>query len=166
MVEKKLIQKVHYKQMTWKNGLGVTAEIDRYPLVSDPYLWRLSQATIAQDAPFSSYPGYDRLLAIAEGNGIYLNNEMFWQGSVIRFSGDIESSCQLIGDPVKDLGLIFDRERIEAEMLFVSGKIELKREATHFFYNMKSGDTLKVEQPGSIEIEPSIQVSIWSKRQG
>lgn len=163
MIVKRLILKSDYKQMPWKNGLGVTAEIDRYPLAKDPFLWRLSQATISEGGPFSMFPGYDRLLTITDGHGIDLNEKRILPGKVMRFSGDTESLCRLINGPVIDLGLIYDREKIEAEMSFVSGKIELNRQATYFFYHLKSGDTFKVEKLGSIEVEPSIQVSLLSK---
>lgn len=148
--------------MPWKNGLGVTAEIDRFPR-HDPYLWRLSQATISQDGPFSKYPGYDRLLAITDGHGISLNERRLMPGQVIAFSGETESSCRLRDGPVTDLGLIYDRDTIEAEMSFVSGKIDLNRKAIYFFYNLESGNTIKIEQLGSLVVEPSIQVSVFSK---
>jgi environmental stress-induced protein Ves len=60
-----------YTEMPWKNGLGVTREVARYP-ESGEYEWRISLATIRQPGPFSTFPGYLRNISVLEGGGMYL----------------------------------------------------------------------------------------------
>lgn len=70
----KILRASEYKTMPWKNGGGVTVEIAIHPPSAsmDAFDWRISMATVAQDGPFSSFPGIDRTLAIIEGNGMAL----------------------------------------------------------------------------------------------
>ena len=53
----------------WKNGCGTTKEIVTFPLGAgmDNFLWRLSMARVAEEAPFSAFDGVDRTLAVIEG---------------------------------------------------------------------------------------------------
>lgn len=70
----RILRASEYKTMPWKNGGGVTVEIAIHPPGAsvDAFDWRVSMATVAQDGPFSSFPGVDRTLAIIEGNGLAL----------------------------------------------------------------------------------------------
>ncbi|MGO6905167.1 HutD family protein, partial [Rhizobium ruizarguesonis] len=64
-----------YKRMPWKNGKGETVEIAVFPpdaSIND-FDWRVSMATVAEDGPFSIFPGIDRTLAILDGNGMVLD---------------------------------------------------------------------------------------------
>ncbi|MBM7325185.1 HutD family protein, partial [Agrobacterium sp. S2] len=48
--------------MPWKNGGGVTTEIIVHPAKASmaDFDWRISMANVAQDGPFSIFPGVDR----------------------------------------------------------------------------------------------------------
>ncbi len=61
----------------WKNGGGSTTEIAIAPAEAgfDTFDWRISLATIAEDGPFSVFPGVERTLALVDGHGVSLEIE-------------------------------------------------------------------------------------------
>lgn len=63
-----------YRVMPWANGRGQTVELIR---VDGPtgMLWRLSMATVAEDGPFSIFPGIERNLTVISGPGFTLTGE-------------------------------------------------------------------------------------------
>ncbi len=56
----------------WKNLKGVTREIGKDN--NEPFLWRLSSAVLREDAPFSDFSQYDRVLCLIEGGPIVLSH--------------------------------------------------------------------------------------------
>ncbi|MCG3056381.1 HutD family protein, partial [Escherichia coli] len=58
----------------WKNGGGATREIAVWPpgAAMESFAWRISVADIADDGPFSAFPGVDRQIALLEGAGVHL----------------------------------------------------------------------------------------------
>jgi len=54
----------------WKNGAGETREIVSIPSADAPFLWRASIATLAQDGPFSLFPGVDRVIMLLGDAGL------------------------------------------------------------------------------------------------
>ena len=63
-----------YTSQPWKNGRGTTTELfriarDRQVLV------RISRAAVAEDGPFSTFPGLDRSLTVLSGPGFRLTGE-------------------------------------------------------------------------------------------
>lgn len=63
-----------YVTLPWKNGQGVTDEICLWPETGDreSFDLRISRATIAGEAPFSAFPGVDRIITVIEGEGLRL----------------------------------------------------------------------------------------------
>lgn len=118
----KLIRKSQYKRMPWKNGQGFTDEIAispegaTFPL--EPFIWRLSAATVSTVNTFSQFPGYDRWLAILKGDGLVLNGKPLRSGECVRFAGEDAVACAPTAGEVTDIGLIFDRAKVEARMEF------------------------------------------------
>lgn len=147
--------------MPWQNGLGVTAEIDRVPAGDGPYLWRFSQAAIRMDTPFSVFPGYDRWLAVWRGDSIFLNNLRVAPLEPIRFSGDENTFCRLAGVPVQDVGLIFDRTKVDAKMSVVEGFVNLPSSCVHYIFDVTSGDTMKFDHTSELSVGRSLLVSVW-----
>jgi len=98
--------------MPWRNGLGTTLEIARAPAAPAQFQWRLSLATVAHSAPFSSYPGYRRSVSLIEGAGFQLDVEgqaaarLRAVGDSIQFPGDAATTCTLIDGPSTDLSLM------------------------------------------------------------
>jgi environmental stress-induced protein Ves len=60
-----------YTRQPWKNGKGVTVELARAE-AEGALLWRLSMATVAEDGPFSLFPGIERNLTVISGPGFRL----------------------------------------------------------------------------------------------
>lgn len=111
-----------YQRVRWKNGLGWTREIVRFP-DNDAWIWRLSIAEIERDAAFSSFPGIDRELVLLHGNGLRLR---FGDGRVVdllpphdrlRFAGEEEVVGELVDGTTHDFNLMWRRGRVRAELL-------------------------------------------------
>jgi environmental stress-induced protein Ves len=153
--------------MLWKNGLGQTLEIDRFPFEGDTYLWRLSQAKIQSDGPFSNFPGMDRWLLVWQGNGLFLNEKKFELLDPIFFSGDENIFCRLAGGEVLDIGLIFNSNLVKTEMKVIEGSLELQQLAdlsVHYIFDLKSGDTIQIDGAKSLLVDKSVVISIHKIR--
>ena len=106
----------------WKNGGGVTREI---ALAADDrgMIWRLSVADVARAGPFSSFRGLSRALTVIDGKGLLLRHEggviEAVRGEPVRFPGDMPIDCDLLDGPVRDFNLIFDPERVAADVIWL-----------------------------------------------
>ena len=109
-----------YQTMPWKNGQGTTTQLAIEPagarFADDAFLWRLSSAPVTADGPFSTFPGYDRLLAIWHGAGLLLDGKPLLPGEVAYFPGDLPMHAALLDGPVLDFGVLFRRDRVRAEL--------------------------------------------------
>lgn len=112
-----ILRAADYKSMPWKNGGGVTVEIAIHPAgasVND-FDWRISMATVAQNGPFSIFPGIDRTLAIIEGNGMSLSMaghgaiELTTASAPLPFAADVPVDATLMGGPIVDLNVMTRR---------------------------------------------------------
>lgn len=122
MAFKKIAPRQH-KIMLWKNGQGSTAQIDIVPegasFPGGEFLWRLSSATVGASGPFSQFPGCDRFLVVLRGQGLLLNGKTFGPFTPFKFAGEDSIECELLFDDVIDLGLIYRRDKVQAEMLML-----------------------------------------------
>ncbi|RVT85045.1 HutD/Ves family protein [Inhella crocodyli] len=94
----------------WRNGGGQTRELWVGPNVAD-WRVRLSLADIAQDGPFSAFPGVQRHFAVVEGAGVMLTlagreHAVTAGGDPIAFDGALAPGCRLIDGPTRDLNLM------------------------------------------------------------
>jgi uncharacterized protein len=100
--------------MPWANGRGITREVVAHPAV-DEWIWRVSIARVDEDGPFSLLPGVDRALAVASGRGMTLNidGERNTVGlyESIEFSGDAQTTADLVRGPIDDVNLMVRRGR-------------------------------------------------------
>lgn len=159
----KRIRPSDHKIMPWKNGRGQTAEIDRFPAGDGPYLWRLSQAPITGDGEFSLFPGFDRWLAVWKGGAIALNGRRVEPLEPFRFSGDEQTLCRLESGPVTDVGLIFDRSRVEADMRLIEGEVAWPTADAFYLFDLQSGDTMKLENDERSTVPRGFLISIRLK---
>ncbi|WP_405879131.1 HutD family protein [Streptomyces sp. NBC_01136] len=100
----------------WKNGGGVTREIVARPEGADmgDFVWRVSLADVGADGPFSAFADVDRILTMAEGEGMELTvggerrrvDKRFVPQS---FPGDLPTDCRLLGGPVVNLNVMWRR---------------------------------------------------------
>lgn len=106
----------------WRNGGGETREIACCPSATEDFSWRVSIATIAQDGPFSAFPGIDRSITLLEGEGVDLLSEgqrlhrlsRPWQP--FAFSGDQPLQAKLLGGSSQDFNLMTRRGTWQAEV--------------------------------------------------
>ena len=99
-----------YAVMPWKNGRGETREIARFPAEGE-FAWRLSMATVSEDAAFSTFPGVTRTLAVVAGGELDLvvanESERLTVGGPARiFSGEAPASAAPVTATVTDLNLM------------------------------------------------------------
>lgn len=116
----KVLRAKSYARMPWKNGGGETREIAIFPPAAslDTLDWRVSMAVVAQDGPFSSFPGIDRTLCVIEGAGMDLD---FGSDGGVRtvtpttapfeFAADKPLSARLIDGAITDLNVMSRRDR-------------------------------------------------------
>ena len=110
-----------YRRERWKNGAGWTREILRWPAAGE-WNWRLSIAEIEDDAPFSSFPGFERELVLLSGNGLRLRFddgravELHPPHGRLRFDGEDVVSGELLDGPTQDFNLMWRREAVAAEL--------------------------------------------------
>jgi environmental stress-induced protein Ves len=108
--------------MPWKNGLGSTTELAVEPPGAslDAFLWRVSIAELRGPGPFSTFPGYDRIITQLDGSPMKLTHG----GAppvVLRplvphaFSGDDETACAVEGI-AHDFNLIVRRDHARAAL--------------------------------------------------
>jgi environmental stress-induced protein Ves len=102
--------------MPWKNGKGVTEEVASFPDGAglDAFGWRLSIAHVAEDGPFSIFPGIDRTITLLAGNGMTLEmpdgrNELRPGGAPVSFSGDVEIASRNVDGPTVDFNVMTRR---------------------------------------------------------
>ncbi|RWY73857.1 HutD family protein [Rhizobium leguminosarum] len=106
-----------HKRMPWKNGKGETVEIAVFPpgaSIND-FDWRISMATVAEDGPFSIFPGIDRTLAILDGNGMVLDVAgskpvvLTMASDPLAFPADIPVAARLEDGAITDLNVMTRR---------------------------------------------------------
>ena len=118
-----LIPANEYHRERWKNGLGWTREIVRWPAGPGEWDWRLSIAEVDKDAPFSRFPGVDRELVLLAGEGMRLvfddgeSVDLLPPHDRLRFSGERDLHAELISGPTQDFNLMWRRERVDASLL-------------------------------------------------
>ncbi|MGK2856915.1 MAG: HutD/Ves family protein [Thermoanaerobaculia bacterium] len=111
-----------YLEVPWKNGRGVTSEIAREPRSGEEFDWRVSMAGIAEDGPFSHFPGCNRVIVALDGAGFTLDHAELDRTVLLgslepyEFSGDWMTICQLRGGAVRDFNVITSRTRASARV--------------------------------------------------
>lgn len=143
-----------YRTMPWKNGGGLTAEIALEPrdarFPTDPFLWRLSSATVTQGSSFSRFDKYERLLMILSGGGLKLNDFTLPELQSYSFPGIQDIYATPLSSEVKDLGIIYDRSRVDVSfevIHFSHEKIQKKLPAEWGFVFCVRGE---IQFPGGV----------------
>jgi environmental stress-induced protein Ves len=109
----------------WKNGLGSTREIAVQPsgAGSDDFLWRVSVAEVDSAAPFSSFPGIDRQIALLDGNGFTMALDdgrvypLTTPFAPFAFAGEAKVAVTLISGPTRDFNLMVRRAQASGDVL-------------------------------------------------
>ncbi|HEX8776530.1 MAG TPA: HutD family protein [Rhodanobacter sp.] len=101
----------------WKNGLGRTRELAIHPSGAgmDDFLWRVSVAEVESAAPFSAFPGIDRVIALLDGDGFTMAlddgrvHALTTPGAPFAFPGELGVQVVLAGGPSRDFNLMLRR---------------------------------------------------------
>ncbi|MBY3119521.1 HutD/Ves family protein [Rhizobium laguerreae] len=116
-----------HKRMPWKNGKGETVEIAVFPpgaSIND-FDWRISMATVAEDGPFSIFPGIDRTLAILDGNGMVLDVAgsspvlLTTASDPLTFPADVPVAARLDDGAITDLNVMTRRDGLAHTLIRV-----------------------------------------------
>jgi uncharacterized protein len=153
------------RRMPWANGGGFTREILRSPIDTSTYDWRLSQADIDSDGPFSIFHGLMRELVLLSGalrltfDETGHDVELTKPCDRIRFAGGSPVNAQLIDGRVRDLNIIWDPLRFSVEVHSFDLNEEVKTISCHetlLVYiaagtfdcrdvHLREGDTLRID---------------------
>lgn len=117
-----------YTRQPWKNGKGVTVELARAE-AEGAILWRLSMATVAEDGPFSLFPGIERNLTVISGPGFRLVGDgvaLDCRPLVpVAFAGDIALSAQgTARGPSDDFNVMTARHLPRPEVRVTDGPVQ------------------------------------------
>ncbi len=101
----------------WKNGLGRTREIAVQPSGAgmDDFLWRVSVAEVDSAAPFSAFPGIDRVIVLLDGAGFTMTldgartHALTVPCTPFAFPGEAKVDVALAGGPTRDFNLMLRR---------------------------------------------------------
>lgn len=112
----------------WRNGGGETREVAAEPSADGGFAWRASIATIAQDGPFSAFPGVDRTIVLLEGAGVRLvgdgvDHSLDRVGEPFPFSGDLAIDSTLLGGTNRDLNIMTRRGEWAASVRTTSAPV-------------------------------------------
>jgi environmental stress-induced protein Ves len=111
-----------HKKMIWKNGGGITYQIDRQPNDDqEDFDWRLSMAQIKYPGgPFSLFPNIDRTLSIINGNSLTLlikNNNQSIQldqnSQPFSFPGEFSIDSQIDDETLTDFNVMTKRNQFK-----------------------------------------------------
>lgn len=168
----KLLKASDYKSMPWKNGEGVTHEIEIYPPLADfaknDFDFRISSAIVRSPSAFSKFPGFDRILSVWQGDGLLINDIRYEPLQPFSFAGEKEIFGTPAGEVV-DLGIIYNRDKYVAYMdleTFAAETGDSLQFGEGWFYLfcckgsvsiddqiVQIGDTFKVMGPRDIQIK-------------
>lgn len=102
----------------WRNGGGETRELISYPPGAASFEWRASIATLAQDGPFSAFPGIDRIITLLHGEAVDLTaaavQHRLTPLQPWAFAGELALEARLHGGISEDFNIMTRRGRWQA----------------------------------------------------
>lgn len=120
-----ILKAADYPRMPWKNGAGTTLEIARDAGIDlSGFGWRVSIADVGESGTFSPFPGFQRIITVLEGDGMYLNvdgttSPLLQPFVPYAFSGDSDVVCHLVGGAIRDFNLIYDPLRYSVRLQWI-----------------------------------------------
>jgi environmental stress-induced protein Ves len=122
----------------WKNGGGTTRELASFGQTGQPFDCRFSIADIDGDGPFSGFAGYDRQMALVDGNGIRLHGtdialRLAPGDDPIAFSGDVPVHASLLDGASRDFNVMTRRAACDARIELLHESAALRDAAGPLF---------------------------------
>ena len=101
----------------WRNGAGATRELATAADATGRILWRISVADLDRDAPFSTFPGLDRLLVALGPLRLTVDGRQrrLAAGDQVRFAGEAPVAVALAA-PTRALNVMTRRGVCRAEV--------------------------------------------------
>lgn len=121
-----LVRFADCKPEPWANGGGITRVIatGRFSRSSAEFDWRLSVADVSTSGPFSTLPGVDRVITVADGPGLLLTVDGHEHTLVpfrpLPFAGEASTGCQVV-EPTRDFNVMTRRDVCAATVSVCSG---------------------------------------------
>ena len=149
----RLIQYASLRPTPWKNGGGVTTELAMSPPGAGlgDFDWRVSLASIAEDGPFSQFPGVDRTLVMVAGDGVLLevgDKRVVLSPSepLVEFAGEDPVHATVGGQTTLDFNVLTRRGsyRHRIERFEVCGSVPLPRRSGTTLVFLADGESLSV----------------------
>ena len=149
----RLIQYASLRPTPWKNGGGVTTELAMSPPGAGlgDFDWRVSLASIAEDGPFSQFPGVDRTLVMVAGDGVLLevgDQRVVLSPSepLVEFAGEDRVHATVGGQSTLDFNVLTRRGsyRHRIEPFVVCGSLPLPRRSGTTLVFLADGESLSV----------------------
>ena len=156
-----LLSSRDFQKMPWKNGGGITTELFRIKSETRPdeFVFRLSQATVNADGPFSLFPNIDRILLILKGEGCVLHlkdREISLTNKFIpvSFAGEESIHCTLKNGEVLDFNVMTNRHwgNSHLEIIETDGRIVCLEDYL-FVYDLKEESLAVLVQGESWELK-------------
>ncbi|MGO4448479.1 HutD family protein [Phyllobacterium sp. TAF24] len=118
----RVLRAADHRQMSWKNGKGVTTEIAVFPEGAsvDSFDWRISMAKVPDSGPFSAFAGINRVLVVLEGEMVLTVDggspeKLDPSCPAMGFPGDRPTSAEVL-HAVTDLNIMIRRGRYQARV--------------------------------------------------
>jgi environmental stress-induced protein Ves len=158
----RLLPANEYRRERWKNGLGWTREIERYPSDAEPWVWRVSIAEVDKDGPFSAFPGCDRELVLLTGEGMRL---LFDDGETAvlnpphdrhRFAGERALRAELLNGPTHDFNVIWRRDSLQTQVLhrpLVGPMVFFAEAGVRWLVHLLNGQAAFKDQPLPLRLQ-------------
>ncbi|WP_430392323.1 HutD/Ves family protein [Dyella sp. 20L07] len=113
----RIIRATDVQSQPWKNGMGTTREIARFPADAgnDDFVWRVSVAEVNSAAPFSMFPGIDRQIALLDGDGFTMTLDGMQTHALttpfapFAFPGEADVQVCMAGGATRDFNLMVRR---------------------------------------------------------
>lgn len=117
-----------YRRQPWANGRGFTVELARQD-GPEGLIWRLSMATVAEDGPFSIFPGVERVLTVLTGPGFRLTGPDLDLSAAplvpVAFPGDVAVAAVGVTAASEDFNVMTARTAPPPEVAVVTGRLRL-----------------------------------------
>ncbi|MEJ8310140.1 HutD/Ves family protein [Agrobacterium larrymoorei] len=158
----KRLRACDYKRMPWKNGKGETVEIAVFPpgASMDGFAWRISMASVANDAAFSLFPEIDRTLSILSGHGMSLTIDgaapvlLTMESDPLRFAADVPVDATLLDGAITDLNVMTRRGRFVHSVARKTGSFSVRGcERGETMYLLATGPVTLTSKDEAVELE-------------